>query len=272
MEHLRLLLHDSGKGAACQQVLDAIAGVDPTAPLRRSWDSTVNYLETKSMGAIDVLIDVLGDEGRAGLCRLQQLWRLRVSHNHSIVPVYFALSRVTQPPALVYEIRRQGGRIMHVADIPAYFGLELEQIQLELSETKRGLPRWEIILESFGLNPMRAYIFLRFGGKVIEVEGSDRQLAVLAVLLKNNGIPRSMNVLQQLCSEDPLFCPAGGPFTVPQRGTLKMYLYRDFPRHLQRAFDAIRSGYCTSRVIQHVDLDTKAMGYRIRGLVTTQMR
>jgi hypothetical protein len=131
------------------------------------------------------------------------------------VPLYFALSCVDHPAALRYEIRRLGGHYLHISDVSRHFGPQLEEIRVQLVELRRAMPRWEIVKEYCGADPRRVYVILQFRGRPVRVGGSDRHLAVLAVLLKNNGIPRSMKALLQLCSENPLFAPSGGPFGTP---------------------------------------------------------
>jgi hypothetical protein len=268
----RFLFHCEPRLGLCRTVSDAIEDIDPHAPIKRSWDSAIGYMEGGAMNSVDVLIDVLGANGMAGLEHLQDLWRLRVLYNHSAIPLYFALSCTEQPASLRYEIRRLGGRFMHVSDVARHFVPQMDEVRLELDEVQRSVPRWEIIEEYSGSDPVRAYIFLRFSGKLIPVGGSDRHLAVLAVFLKNNGIPRSMKALRQLCSEYPLFDSAGGPFSVPRLATLKMHIFRDFPKYLQKAFDDARAGYYAGRIIEHVDLGAKAMGFRIRGLSSVSVR
>jgi len=127
------------------------------------------------------------------------------------------------------------------------------------------MPCCEIIEECLGADPQHVEIALRFGSNSTYVGGSDRHRAALAVLIRSNGIARSLKALRQLCVESPLFTPCGGPFLVPQLGTIKAWLYRDYPKHLQRAFDQARSGFRAEKIIEHVDLGAKAMGFRILG-------
>jgi hypothetical protein len=255
-----------------QEIVDAVSEIDPGAQVTRNWDRVINYLETGAMSTVEVVVDVLGREARVGLEHLQELWRLRAAYNYSPVPLYFGVSCTVQPAALRYEIRRSGGRFMYASEASSHFRSEMEEIQIQLSEVKTMAPHWEIIQENYCDDAQRVYVQLRFSGKTEGLQGSDRHRAVLAVMLKNNGIPRSMSALRQLCAEDRLFTPAGGPLDVPQLATLKMYIFRDFPEYLQRAFDALRSGHHAERIIQHVDLGTKAMGFRIRGRWTLIVR
>jgi hypothetical protein len=272
MSHLRLLCHCEPQLTLSQQVLDVIAKVDPHAPIKRDWGRVIQQLTGDAVNSAHLVIDVIGRDRIGGLKHVQDLWNLRILHNHSAVPLFLALSSVVQPASLRYEIRRLGGYFMYDSDVPRNFVSQMEEIQIHLDEVQRSVPRWEIVEEHFGSNPMRVYVFFRFMGKAIQVGGSDRHLAVLAVLLKNNGIPRSMRALQQLCSEDPLFQPGGGPFSVPRLATLKVHLFRDFPKYLQRAFDDARAGYYAGRIIEHVDLGAKAMGFRIRGISSVTAR
>ena len=268
----KLLVHWPLRFSTRRDVLDVIERTDPCAPIRRNWDRAIASLESSGMSSVDVVIDVLEPKGIRGLEHLREVWKLRVRHNYTTVPVYFALSCVDQPAALKYEIQRLGGHYLHISDVSRHFDPQLDEIRLQLAEVRRAMPRWDIVEEYWGADPRRVYVILQFNGKPVHVSGSDRHLAVLAVLLKNNGIPRSLKSIRDLCSEDPLFAPSGGPFAVPQLSTLKMYIYRDYPKHLQRSFDKARSGYRADRIIEHVDLGVKPFGFRIRGTSTVTVR
>jgi hypothetical protein len=268
----RLLIHCPRGPVLHREVLEAVDKIDKRAKIKREWANVIEELEAGDSRTVDVVIDVLGRNDFDGLEHLQDLWSLKVLRNHAAVPLYLAVSCSDQPASFRYEVRRLGGFFMLASDVPGHFGPLMEEIRLQLDGVRRLLPRWEIVEESSGSEPVRAYVFFRFAGKLIQVRGSDRHLAVLAVLLKNNGIPRSMKALRQLCSDDPLFEPAGGSFDVPQLATLKMYLYRDFPRYLQMAFDDARASYYACRVIEHIDLGARAMGFRVRGISTITVR
>ncbi|MHB8217076.1 MAG: hypothetical protein ACYDDS_13455 [Candidatus Sulfotelmatobacter sp.] len=272
VSRLSLLVHCESRMDMHHQLLKTIEEIDPGAAIKKDWDSVIGHLEAGAMNSVDLVIDVLGRDGIAGLRRLRELWQLRLAHNHSAVPLYFALSCVQQPASLRYEVRRLGGYFLYVSDVLRHFGPQLDEIRFQLEDVKRVVPHWEIVQEYFGSDPRRTYVIFTFGNKPIYVGGSDRHLAVLAVLLKNNGIPRSMKALRQLCWEDPLFVPSGGPFAVPQLATLKMYLYRDYPKYLQRAFDDARAGYCAEQIIEHIDVGAKALGFRIRGISAVTAR
>jgi len=255
-----------------QDALDAIEKIDPRAPIRRNWDRVIASLESGGMNCADVIVDVLQRKGVVGLEHLRELWITRVAHNYSAGPFYFALSCVDQPAALRYEIRRLGGYYLNIADVSRHFGQQMEEVRLQLEEVKRAMPRWEIVEEYCGVDPRRVHVILQSRSTSVPVSGSDRHLAVLTVLLKNNGIPRSLKSLRHLCSENPLFAPSGGPFVVPKLSTLKMYIHRDYPKHLQKSFDKARSGYRADRIIEHVDLGVKPFGFRIRGTSTVTVR
>ena len=272
MTTLHFVLNCPSRDESVRELLEIIEKIDPQAPIKKTWDSVIDCLELLRLDTPVVLIDIIGRDGRVGLERLQEIWKLRVAHNYAEGPIYFALSCAPQAASLRYEIRRMGGRFMYLSDVASHFISELDEIKVQVKEIRESAPCWEISEEYFGADPRRVEVAVRFGSNPIYIGGSDRHRATLAVLIQNNGIARSLRALRQLCEESPLFTPSGGPFPVPQPGTMKVWLYRDYPKYLQRAFDQARSGFRAERVIEHVDLGAKAIGFRIRGRSTIRTR
>jgi hypothetical protein len=153
---------------------------------------------------------------------------------------------------------------MCAVDVPTHFKAELEQIRLELAPVVRSLPAWLIVQEGEG-STIRAVVYLVGRRGLHQIHGSDRLIATLAAFVKHNGIPRPLSGWQKVLTNDSLFKPAGGGFDVPSLATIKMYLRRDFPEHLQAVFDENCSGFCATRVIECADPATHSATYRIRG-------
>jgi hypothetical protein len=128
----------------------------------------------------------------------------------------------------------------------------------------RSLPSWTIIQEG-NSDTLRAVVYLNGRHNPIRVQGNDRQIAALAAFLKHNGIGRSFNAWQKILMQDPLFTPEGGGFAVPSLASIKMYLHREFPKYLQRAFDESHSGFSAARVIEQTEPGSHGTQYRIRG-------
>jgi hypothetical protein len=244
-------------------LLEQVALVDPNASVKRSWASVTDTLMKRSCRYPDVIIDVVTDPAPV-MKRIRDLWQLRVRHNYSSRPAYFAISRNIPPPLVRFDIERLGGHYLLEFDVPAHFQQELAQIRLGFGPLTRSLPCWWIVQEGNGTT-LRAVIYLVTRKRRIRVGGSDRHAAVLAAFIKHNGISRSIGAWQKILSEDLLFKPAGGSFDVPSRSSLKAYLHRDLPRYLQQAFDQERTGYCADRVIECMNPGTWATEYRIRG-------
>lgn len=258
---LRLLIFANEGTTIPGGLLEGITAVDPNAQIKRQWSSVIAELEENCFDAHDVIVDVC-DHVRLAAVRIDEIWSLRVKANYAMRPAYLVIAHNSHPMAR-FETERRGGRFLLLADTDTGFGEEVEQIKIEFASLSRSLPQWCVVRQGVGLTA-RAAVFLR-GRRMTRVRGGDVCSAVLAVLLKNNGIPRSICEITKLLSEDPLFEPAGGSFALPSCASLKMYLHRAFPKYLQEAFDQDRSGYSAEWVIEREKLDEKTVGYRIRG-------
>jgi hypothetical protein len=260
---LRLLIFDSTNSDLPDFFLKRVLAIDRDAQVRRQWDSVMNPLIANSGIAPEIITDVFSDSASV-IRRMNEIWDLRVRSNYAAWPVYFAVSRIGQPPLVRFEIERLGGHFLYLADVPSHFTRELEQIRLNLSTLRRSLPYWQITREGQGATS-RAAIHLLCQRRLTRLCGSDRHVAVFAAMLKRNALPRSIGDLLKILAEDSLFKQSGGSFDVPSRNTLKMYIHRDFPKYLQRVFNSARSGYSAHRVLERVRLNAKTMGYKIRG-------
>lgn len=246
-----------------EKLLAQVQREDPQAVIRNNWDSVCDMLAEDWRSAPHIIIGVSPDCG--SVCRrLRELRNLQNENNDSPWPVYWAMPRTSQPGRLRFDIERLGGYFLHLFDAPNHFRAEIEQIRLMFGHLKRSLPTWMIVYEGNGIT-LRAVVYFVHRKRFIRVRGSDRQIATLAVFLKNNGLARSFSGWQKILADDPLFEPSGGCFTVPSIGTIKMYVHRDFPRSLQRAFDEYRSRFSAERVVEIVDPGTHMAACRIRG-------
>lgn len=259
---LRLLLLNESKLPLPASLLGQVLSIDPDARIRKCWPSLCE--KASSLCATVDAIVAISTDGTVAVRHLRELCHLRAQNNYSVRPIYFAISRNREPATIRFDIERLGGHVLQLVDVPTHFQGEIDQIRLRLALLMRSLPSWLIVYEGNG-NTLRTHVFFRHSQKMSRVPGSDRQIAMLAVLLKNNGIARSFAEWQKLLKDDALFRPAGGDFEVPSIGTIKMWLRRDFRANLQSAFDDYRSGFCISRVIEHTYPSSHKTKYRIRG-------
>jgi hypothetical protein len=216
-----------------------------------------------SCGIPDILVHLFTDQ-RSVMRGIEAVWNTRIRSNYRPRPVYFAIAKTSYSSRVRYEIERMGAHFLYLFDVPTHFQRELDQIRLELGPVVRSLPQWRIVQEGNG-STLRVIIYLMGRRRAIRVGGSDRLAVVLASLIRNNGMTRSISAWQKVLADEPFFTSAGGGFEVPSRSSLKMYLHRDFPRYLQRSFNDERSGYCIEKVIECVNPGTWATEYRIRG-------
>jgi hypothetical protein len=86
-------------------------------------------------------------------------------------------------------------------------------------------------------------------------------------MIRNNHVARSVNAWADLLRDDPLFTPCGGVFRVPSPRVLKAYVDQRFIDYIQAACDEVKSGYSAERIIEHIKLGAKAVGYKIRGQI-----
>ncbi len=260
---LRILVLNDKSLPLPEKFLEPVLREDPQAIIRNSWNSVCKMIADDWPSAPHVILGVSPDCGSA-IRRLTELWNLRVANNYSLWPIYFAMPRSSQPGLSRFEVERLGGYFLHIFDVPDHFRAEIEQIRLMFGHLKRSLPTWLIVYEGNGAT-LRAVVYFVHRKRFIQVRGSDRQIAALAVFLKNNGLKRSFSSWQQMLADDLLFGPSGGYFKVPSIGTIKMYVHRDFVKSLQRAFDEYRSGFSAKQVIEMVDRGTHLTVCRIRG-------
>ena len=258
---LRLLIFANGSACLPDSLGDQITAIDPDASIKRKWHSVVDELEKNCFDACDIIIDTCDDVRRAA-ARIDEIWRLRVKANYAMRPAYLVVGKTSHPMAR-FEIERRGGHFLLLSDVATHLAEEFGQICLGFGPLARSLPRWHVVREGAGPTA-RASVFLLTRRKP-RVRGGDLCSAVLAVLLKNNGLPRSICEIRKLLEEDPLFKPKGGSFAVPSSSSLKMYLHRAYPKYLQEAFDQDRSGYSANWVIEREKLDERTVGYKIRG-------
>jgi hypothetical protein len=260
---LKILVFDGTNTHLPNSLLKRVIANDRAALIKRKWDSVIDTFLSHPCTVPDVIVDISTDRASV-IRRMNEIWDLRVRWNYSPRPAYFAISKTGNLPLLRFEIERLDGRFLYLCDVPNHFNQELEQIRLKLSALLRSLPHWQLAHEGQGVTS-RAVIHLIGTRTRTRLGGSDRHVAVFAAMLKRNALPRSIGDWLKMLAEDSLFKPAGGSLEVPSRNTLKMYIHRDFPRYLQAAFDSARSGYSSRRVIERVILDSKTMGYKIRG-------
>ena len=254
----RLLLFNDTKRELPETLRAEVVQQDGEAIIKRDWASVLN-----AIGDCDVIIDY-SDDIRAVLRRINELWRHRVRANYAIGPSCIVVSKAGSPFMTRFEVERLGERFLHLDDVPARLGEELKRVDLHIAHLSRSAPHWLIAYEGNGKTLQVSVSF--FGRQGLQlVHAEDGLAAELAVLITNNGIPRSIASWRKIMMGNLLFKPAGGGFNVPSRTTLRMHIHRDYIRVLQRAFDEARSGYCAKRVLEHVRLGEKAVGYRIKG-------
>ncbi len=260
---LRILVLNDKSLPLPEKLLELVQREDPDAIIRNSWDSVCDILADDWPSVPHMILGVSPDCA-AVTRRLKKLWRLRVAKNYSLWPIYFAMPRSNQPGRSRFDIERLGGYFLHLFDAANHFRSAVEQIRLMFGHLKRSLPTWLIVYEGNGTT-LRAVVYFVHRKRFMRVRGSDRQIATIAVFLKNNGLERSFASWQQILAGDPLFEPSDGYFKVPSVGTIKMYVHRDFPKSLQRAFDEYRSGFSAKQVVEIVDPGTHMTACRIRG-------
>jgi hypothetical protein len=243
--------------------LQSILQNDPEAKMKKNWGAILEELTKKACTATDVIIVVCND-CQATIQQLKSLWKLRIYFNFSPRPICFFISRSRQSVLTRYRIERLGGYFLQLCDVPGYFQREFERIHIFWGVVNRALPLWRIVYEGNG-KTLRAEVFSLNRGHVSQVPGSERQIATLAVFLKNNGITRSFSGWRKCLIDDPLFKPSGGSFSVPSVGTIKMWFKRDFVKNLQIAFDTYRSGFDATRVIERIYPASHRTKCRIRG-------
>ena len=255
----RLLLFD-GTGQEIPEALrQRVIKADCNALVLRTWESVTSCRLEK----VEVIIDCCnGIQG--AIERIDEVWKLRMRTNYSLRPAYLVITKTSQPASARFQIHRRGGRILHLRDVADQFKQELEQIRLALGPLSRSLPRWSIVYEGNG-NTLQAQVYFKGSRPPVRICAADRPIAALAVFIKHNGIARSLSAWRKILADDLLFKPAGGGFDLPSLASIKMYLHRDFPRCLQEAFDAYRSGFCADHIIENIDPGTHRTKYRIRG-------
>lgn len=259
-----ILCNDSGDDRLID-LLGEIGDIDATTVIESSWEAAVAAVDQGHCLKPDVVVEVLSRNGAVAIDHLRQLWSLRVKFNHAPKPTYLAVSRVKHEAVLRQRIKRYGGHYLLLDEVPSRFRTEIEEIYEQLAWIKCSLPLWKIIYEGYGRN-LRIYVYvIGISGEPVRVGGSERMTAVLAALIENNGEFRSLQELRRILHGHAAFRPAGGPFSLPSISSLKMYLHRDFPNHLQAAFDAELTGYSAERVIVKRNLGAKAVGYKILG-------
>lgn len=256
-----LLLNETGLPLPAV-FLEQVSGIDPDAQMRNRWSSL--YEKASSLCATVDAIVAISRDGTLPIRHLRELSSLRIQNNYSPRPLYFAICTERQSPNVRYEIEQLGGYFLHLFDVAAHFREEFEQMRLTLKDLIRSLPRWLIVYEGNG-ESLRAHVYFAHRRRMHLVPGSDRQIATLAVFIKNSGTCRSLSEWQKTMEEDLLFRPAGGGFDVPSTNTLKMHLWRDFPNNLQKVFDLCHSGFSAERVIECCNPGTHSTKYRIRG-------
>src|SRR6266487_19031 len=111
---MRLICH-SERGRDCGTVLaKSLEKIAPQTRIVRDWDEVIGHLESRSADPVDVVIDLIGRDGRGALRHLRELWESRLVNNYAAAPAYVALSCAPQPPALRYEVRRLGGHLLYL--------------------------------------------------------------------------------------------------------------------------------------------------------------
>jgi hypothetical protein len=251
--------------AAVLELLAEIGEVDPETPIRRNWASAKEAILLSRFERFDLLIEFVGPDATVALAHLNELWTLRMGHNYAVRPGYLAITRTRPDPETVHRIRQLGGEYMLLDEVPGRFKVELEQIRLQMARIRSSLPYFKIQVEGEGHERHAIVFVLASRGSRIRVGGSDRIAATLAVIITNNGQPRTVKAWRNIIAADPLFMPAGGTFEVPSESSLKVYFHREFPKYLQVAFDKVRTGFSAGRVIQKKQLAPKAVGYNILG-------
>jgi hypothetical protein len=255
----RLVLFSDSKREIPQALCAEVLKSKCPAVVKRDWRSVVANLH-----ACDLIIDC-SDSINGALRRIDEVSRKLAEENHAIRPSYLVVSATSRYPLARFEVEfRRGAYFLYRHDLPGRFSGELEQIRLRQREFERSSPRWLIEYQGNGQTLQVNVSFVSHRGLAV-VRAADSLAAELAVLITNNGIPRSIASWRNILMGSPLFKPAGGGFNVPSRTTFRMHIHRDYIRVLQRAFDEARSGYCAKRVLERIRLGEKTVGYRIKG-------
>jgi hypothetical protein len=255
----RLVLFSDSKREIPQALCAEVIKSNCPAVVKRDWRSVVANLH-----ACDLIIDC-SDNIDGALRRIDEVSRKRANDNHAIRPSYLVISATSRYPLARFEVEfRRGAHFLHLHDVPGRFSGELGQIRLRQREFERSSPRWLIEYQGNGRTLQVNISFVSHRGLAM-VRGADSLAAELAVLITNNGIPRSIAAWRKIMMGNLLFKPAGGGFNVPSRTTLRMHIHRDYIRALQKAFDEARAGYCAKRVMERIRLGEKTVGYRIKG-------
>ncbi len=257
-----LLLNATGKPVP-ESLLKPVLLIDPNAQMRNSFARGVDML-TASPGDWPDIVIVLSEDCTLATRQIEALWRLRVRHNYSPRPIYFAISTNLQPAQTRYDIRNRGAHFLFLPDVPSRFHAEIEEIQFTLASVIRSMPSWLLAYEGNGSN-LRVHISLKYLGKLIHIYGADRVIAVLAVCVRHNGVARSLSGWRNVLADSPLFEPAGGGFDLPSLASIKMYWCRGFRDCLQIPFDDHHTGFCVDRLIEKINPGTHRTKYTIRG-------
>jgi len=237
--------------------------IDSNAQMRDSFARVIDMLAAFPGDWPDIVI-VLSKDCTFATRQIKDLWRLRVRHNYSPRPIYFAISTNLPPAQTRYDIRNMGAHFLFLPDVPSRFHSEIEEIQLKLASNIRSMPSWLLAYEGNGSN-LRAHVSLKHLGKLIHIYGADRVIAVLAVCIGHNGVARSLSGWRNVLADSPLFKPAGGGFDLPSLASIKMYWCRGFRDYLRIPFDDHHTGFCADRVIEKINPGTHRTKYAIRG-------
>jgi hypothetical protein len=260
---LKLTILKNTAGPLPESLLQQAIRIDPNTQIRHSWDSMIDRLAANACRTPDVIVGYSTGYELA-LEQIKELRDFRERCNYSPRPIYLAITAKRQSGVTRLEIERAGGYFLYAPDVPTHFRDEIENIRLELDRVSRSLPFWRIVLEG-SEETLQTNVSFLGRGKSIRLWGKDRMIASLAAFIKHNGIARSAQGWLKIIADDPLFKPTGGPFQVPSPTSLKMYLRREFPNCLQRAFDEYGSGFCAKRVLECINPRTHAAQYQIRG-------
>jgi hypothetical protein len=255
---LRLVLFGETKGELPETLRAEVLKNHGDAIVKRNWGSVLDALDS-----CDVILDY-SDDIQAALRRINELWRRLVQANYAARPAYIVIGKPDRPSLARFEIERLGGHFLHLDDVPARLGEELKRIDLRIAHLSRSSPQWLIVYEGNG-RTLQASVSI-FGTQGLQfVRADDRLAAELAVLITNNGIPRSIASWRKIMMNSTLFKPSSGGFNVPSRTTLRMHIHRDYIRAIQKASDEVRVGYSAQRIMERIRLGEKTVGYRIKG-------
>jgi hypothetical protein len=258
-----------------EDLLAQIGEIDSQTPLCRSWETLLSEIRENSLQKYDVVLHVTGSDWKRALSRVDHIWRLRIRSNYSIRPRHLVVSAGEVSAKVTRKFTNAGAHFVHLDEIRALrkrLRRELGLIRLEIAEVECNIPRFLSIHEGNphgercipGEIPNLRFLF---GKAETQVHGPLPVIALITVMLMENGRHRTRKELLQLLHQSVFYDPNGGIVPIPSLNTLKTYLDQDITEVLQKSFDELRSGFLTKTLLEHKRLGNKAIGYRLCGHV-----